>query len=44
MNSAILPFIRHEKLARVDAVERHAPGWRRALDQLAALPDMRGDP
>jgi uncharacterized protein YndB with AHSA1/START domain len=37
-------LIRHEKLARVDAVERHAAGWRGALDQLVALPDMRGDP
>lgn len=36
--------IRHEKLMRADAVERHAAGWHGALDQLAALPDMRGDP
>jgi uncharacterized protein YndB with AHSA1/START domain len=37
-------LIRHEKLVRVDAVERHAAGWRGALDQLAELPEMRGDP
>jgi uncharacterized protein YndB with AHSA1/START domain len=37
-------LIRHEKLVRIDAVARHAAGWRGALNQLAALPDMRGDP
>jgi uncharacterized protein YndB with AHSA1/START domain len=37
-------LIRHEKLARIDAVDRHAAGWRGAVDQLAALPDMQGDP
>jgi uncharacterized protein YndB with AHSA1/START domain len=30
-------FIRHEKLGRIDAVMRHAEGWRGALDQLTAL-------
>jgi uncharacterized protein YndB with AHSA1/START domain len=35
-------LIRHEKLVRTDAVERHAAGWRGALDQLAALPEMQG--
>jgi uncharacterized protein YndB with AHSA1/START domain len=30
-------FIRHEKLARADAVVRHAEGWRGALDQLATV-------
>jgi uncharacterized protein YndB with AHSA1/START domain len=30
-------LIRHEKLLRIDAFERHAAGWRGALDQLAAL-------
>jgi uncharacterized protein YndB with AHSA1/START domain len=30
-------LIRHEKLAPIDAVERHAEGWRGALDQLSAL-------
>ena len=29
--------IRHEKLAHVDAVARHAEGWRGALDLLTAL-------
>lgn len=29
--------IRHEKLARIDAIERHAGGWRGALEQLAAM-------
>jgi uncharacterized protein YndB with AHSA1/START domain len=29
--------IRHEQLARVDAVARHAEGWRGALDRLTAL-------
>jgi len=29
--------IRHEKLTQAGAVERHAQGWRGALDQLAAL-------
>jgi uncharacterized protein YndB with AHSA1/START domain len=32
-------LIRHERLARIDAVERHAIGWRGALDRLAALLD-----
>ncbi len=32
--------IRHEKLARIDAIERHGTGWRGALDQLAALLEM----
>jgi uncharacterized protein YndB with AHSA1/START domain len=36
-------LIRHDKLLRIDAVERHAAGWRGALDKLAALPDMQGD-
>jgi uncharacterized protein YndB with AHSA1/START domain len=36
-------LIRHEKLGRTGAVERHAAGWHGALDQLAALPEMRGD-
>jgi uncharacterized protein YndB with AHSA1/START domain len=30
-------IIRHEKLTRIDAVARHAEGWRGALDQLTAL-------
>lgn len=29
--------IRHEKLMRTDAVERHAAGWRGAVDQLTVL-------
>jgi uncharacterized protein YndB with AHSA1/START domain len=29
--------IRHEKLGRTDAVERHAAGWRGAVDQLTQL-------
>jgi uncharacterized protein YndB with AHSA1/START domain len=29
--------IRHEKFARMDAVARHAEGWRGALDQLTAV-------
>jgi uncharacterized protein YndB with AHSA1/START domain len=32
-------LIRHEKLARVDAVARHAEGWGGALDQLIILLD-----
>jgi uncharacterized protein YndB with AHSA1/START domain len=36
-------LIRHERLARIDAVERHAAGWRGALDQLAALLDCTRD-
>lgn len=32
-------LICHEKLARIDAVERHAGGWRGALDHLTALLD-----
>ena len=30
-------LIRHEKLTRAGAVERHAEGWRGALDQLTTL-------
>lgn len=30
-------LIRHEKLMRTDATERHAQGWHGALEQLAAL-------
>jgi uncharacterized protein YndB with AHSA1/START domain len=29
--------IRHEKLGRTDAIERHAAGWRGAVDQLTDL-------
>ena len=29
--------IRHEKLGRTDAIERHAAGWRGAVDQLTNL-------
>lgn len=29
--------IRHEKLRRTDAIERHAAGWRGAVDQLTEL-------
>lgn len=29
--------IRHEKLMRTDALERHAAGWRGAVDQLTVL-------
>ena len=29
--------IRHEKLGRTDAIERHAAGWRGAIDQLTQL-------
>ena len=29
--------IRHERFTRADAVERHAQGWRGALDQLTTL-------
>ena len=29
--------IRHEKLGRADAIERHAAGWRGAVDQLTEL-------
>jgi uncharacterized protein YndB with AHSA1/START domain len=32
-------LIRHERLTRIDAVERHAQGWVGALDRLAALFD-----
>jgi uncharacterized protein YndB with AHSA1/START domain len=35
-------LIRHDNLARTGAVERHAVGWRGALDQLAALFEMEG--
>ena len=34
--------IRHAKLARTDAIERHAGGWHGALDQLIALFNCRG--
>jgi uncharacterized protein YndB with AHSA1/START domain len=37
-------LIRHEKLARPDAVMRHAEGWRGALDQLAVLFEAHGLP
>ena len=30
-------FIRHEKLGRIDAVDRHAQGWQGTLDRLADL-------
>ena len=30
-------LIRHEKFERADAIERHAAGWRGAVDQLTAL-------
>jgi uncharacterized protein YndB with AHSA1/START domain len=33
-------LIRHERLMRTDAAERHAAGWRGALSQLAALVEM----
>jgi uncharacterized protein YndB with AHSA1/START domain len=36
-------LIRHENLARVDAVRRHAAGWQGALDQLAMLLDLQGE-
>ena len=29
--------IRHEKFGRIDAIERHAAGWRGAVDQLTEL-------
>ena len=29
--------IRHERFVRADAIERHATGWRGAVDQLAEL-------
>lgn len=29
--------IRHERFGRIDAIERHAAGWRGALDQLTEL-------
>jgi uncharacterized protein YndB with AHSA1/START domain len=32
--------IRHERLGRTDAIERHAAGWRGAIDQLTALLDQ----
>jgi uncharacterized protein YndB with AHSA1/START domain len=31
--------IRHEQLARSDAVTRHAEGWRGALDRLSTILD-----
>jgi uncharacterized protein YndB with AHSA1/START domain len=36
-------LIRHQKLARIDAAERHAGGWRGALDQLSALLETLGN-
>jgi uncharacterized protein YndB with AHSA1/START domain len=30
-------LIRHERLLRIDAVERHAAGWRGAIDRLTEL-------
>ena len=30
-------IIRHERLGRTDAIERHAAGWRGAVDQLTEL-------
>jgi uncharacterized protein YndB with AHSA1/START domain len=36
-------LIRHEWLTRTSAIERHAMGWRGALDRLAALIELRGD-
>jgi uncharacterized protein YndB with AHSA1/START domain len=35
-------LIRHEKLARTDAVTRHTNGWRGALDQLTTLLEAQG--
>jgi len=35
-------LIRHAKLSRVDAIARHAEGWRGALEQLSALLDAQG--
>jgi uncharacterized protein YndB with AHSA1/START domain len=35
-------LIRHEKLMRIDAIERHAAGWLGALDLLAALLELQG--
>ncbi len=35
-------LIRHEKLARADAVTRHTDGWRGALDQLTRLLEAQG--
>jgi uncharacterized protein YndB with AHSA1/START domain len=37
-------LIRHEKLARADAVARHAEGWRGALVQLDALLEAQALP
>jgi uncharacterized protein YndB with AHSA1/START domain len=34
----------HEKLMRVDATDRHAEGWRGALDRLAVLLEGQGLP
>jgi uncharacterized protein YndB with AHSA1/START domain len=36
--------IRHEKLTRIDAIVRHAEGWRGALDRLTALLEAGGLP
>jgi uncharacterized protein YndB with AHSA1/START domain len=37
-------LIRHEKLGRIDAAERHAGGWRGAFDQLSTLLETEGTP
>lgn len=37
-------LVRHEKLARVDAIKRHAAGWHGATDQLALLLESQGVP
>jgi uncharacterized protein YndB with AHSA1/START domain len=37
-------LIRHEKLMRIDAIERHAGGWRGALDRLAVLLEAQRSP
>jgi uncharacterized protein YndB with AHSA1/START domain len=34
--------IRHERLKRVDAADRHAAGWRGALDRLTAMLEPEG--
>jgi uncharacterized protein YndB with AHSA1/START domain len=35
-------FIRHEKFVRPDAIQRHAEGWRGAVDQLTAILEREG--
>ncbi len=35
-------LIRHEKLARIDAVRRHAAGWQGARDRLTAVLELPG--